>query len=115
MGLGDCWFLAAVAAIAEQPERIYRFVDNKSYNKAGAFRFYFWLKDGWFGVNVDDRIPSRTWGKGFRPFATWPSRGGAWWMPLLEKAYAKLDQNYDRIVGGNGVEGLRTLTGMPSI
>ena len=36
-------------------------------------------------------------------------------MPLLEKAYAKLDVNYDRIVGGWGKEGLRTLTGYPTI
>lgn len=36
-------------------------------------------------------------------------------MPILEKAYAKLDQNYDRIIAGNGAEGLRTLTGMPVI
>lgn len=36
-------------------------------------------------------------------------------MPLLEKSYAKLDQNYDRIIAGNGMEGLRTLTGMPVI
>ena len=36
-------------------------------------------------------------------------------MPLLEKAFAKLDQNYDRIIGGNGREGLRTLTGMPTL
>lgn len=36
-------------------------------------------------------------------------------MPLLEKAYAKLDQNYDRIIGGFGIEGLRTLTGMPTV
>lgn len=35
-------------------------------------------------------------------------------MPLMEKAYAKLDVNYDNIVGGWGQEGLRTLTGMPT-
>lgn len=35
-------------------------------------------------------------------------------MPLLEKAYAKLDQNYDRLAGGNGNEGMRTITGMPT-
>ena len=35
-------------------------------------------------------------------------------MPLMEKAYAKLDQNYERIIGGLGFEGLRTLTGMPT-
>lgn len=35
-------------------------------------------------------------------------------MPLLEKAYAKLDQNYERIIAGFGIEGLRTLTGKPT-
>jgi len=47
-------------------------------------------------------------------WSTAASKGGAWWMPLLEKAYAKLDQNYERIIGGMGYEGLRTLTGMPT-
>jgi hypothetical protein len=36
-------------------------------------------------------------------------------MPLMEKAYAKLDQNYERIIAGMGYEGLRTLTGMPTV
>jgi hypothetical protein len=31
----------------------------------------------------------------------------------MEKAYAKLDVNYERIIAGMGYEGLRTLTGMP--
>lgn len=35
-------------------------------------------------------------------------------MPLLEKAYTKLDVNYDRISGGQGAEGLRRLTGQPT-
>lgn len=35
-------------------------------------------------------------------------------MPLLEKAYAKFDQNYERIIAGSGAEGLRSLTAMPT-
>lgn len=112
-GLGDCWFLAAASAIAEQPERIQRVVWNDKLNKHGAYRFYFWVKDSWHGVNIDDRLPVRSWGSGWRTFATTRSMQGAWWMPLMEKAYAKLDQNYERIIAGMGYEGLRTLTAMP--
>lgn len=83
-------------------------------NSKGIYRFYFWIKNGWYGINVDDRLPARTWGRGFNTWSTGRSRNGAWWMPILEKAYAKLDNNYDRIIAGNGMEGLRTLTGMPT-
>lgn len=114
-GLGDCWFLAATAALAEDADRVTRVIDNKEYNENGAFRFYFWVKDGWYGINVDDRLPCEKSRGGWRPFATQRSKAHAWWMPLLEKAYAKLDQNYDRIIGGLGAEGLRTLTGMPTV
>lgn len=34
-------------------------------------------------------------------------------MPLLEKAFAKIHMNYDRLSSGAGIEGLRALTGMP--
>jgi len=113
-GLSDCWFLASVASVAEDPSRILDIMANRQYSTHGIFRFKFWVVDKWVHVNVDDRLPVRSWGAAFRPWSTWRSTQGAWWMPLLEKAYAKLDLNYDRIAWGNGIEGLRTLTGMPS-
>ena len=36
-------------------------------------------------------------------------------MPLTEKAFAKVSQNYDRLIGGNGVEALRVVTGKPAM
>lgn len=61
--LGDCWFLAAIAAVAEEPARITRLIANHSqYPKSGIFRFNFWVKDKWVGMNIDDRLPARKWG-----------------------------------------------------
>jgi len=57
--LGDCWFLAAASAIAEVPDRMKRVAWNDSYDKKGAFRFYFWVKNKWHGINIDDRLPAR--------------------------------------------------------
>lgn len=33
----------------------------------------------------------------------------------MEKAYAKLHQNYDRLIAGSPSEGLRALTGAPTV
>lgn len=113
--LGDCWFLSGASALAEVPARVKRIAWNDSYDKHGAFRFYFWVKSKWYGINIDDRLPAKKgYYGGWRTWSTARSKNGAWWMPLLEKAYAKLDQNYERIIGGMGYEALRTLTGMPT-
>lgn len=112
--VGDCWFLASLAAVAEHPDRISTKIVNPGvYPNSGAFRIYFWARNNWVGMNVDDRLPSIKWGNGFHTWATSKSTQGAWWTPLFEKAYAKFNQNYDRITGGSGNEGLKALTGMP--
>lgn len=91
---------------------------QKSYNKGGIFRFSFYVKDRWVAINVDDRLPARLYshrnGGMYRTWNTHMSRNGAWWMPLLEKAYAKLNQNFIHLHSGGGDEGMRALTGMPS-
>ena len=101
--------------MAEEPDRITKIIENKEYSDAGIFRFKFWSIDNWVSVNVDDRLPVRKRRDYWRPWGTRKSQNNAWWVPLLEKAYAKLDQSYERIAGGSGHEGLRVLTGMPTI
>lgn len=57
------------------------------------------------GMNVDERLPTRQmkYTDGtlvpdyFVPYGTQRSDNGAWWVPLMEKAFSKHMQNYDRI------------------
>ena len=52
--------MASVAALAEEENRIHRIMQDREYNENGIFRFYFWIKDGWYGVNVNDELPMNT-------------------------------------------------------
>jgi len=116
-GLGDCWFLAAASAVAEVPERITGLFSHEELLPQGIARMHFWVKDKWVPINIDTKIPSNQYDYGeifYRTAFVTPGVDGGWWMPLIEKAYAKLDVNFDNIVGGWGVEGLRTLTGYPT-
>ena len=38
---------------------------------------------------------------------------GDWWVPLVEKAFAKMNLNYANLDGGMQYEAMRALTGMP--
>jgi hypothetical protein len=42
------------------------------------------------------------------------SPDGGWWLPLLEKAYAKVNINYERLGLGWMSEAVKVLTGAPS-
>ena len=109
--LGDCWMLGGTAAVAEVPSRMKAIMPNQeSYNPRGIFRFKFWLGGAWHWTNVDDRIPLKS---NNVPYSTNKSKFGAWWMPIMEKAYAKTFMNYERLDSGAGTESLSALTGKP--
>jgi len=59
---------------------------------------------------VDDRLPINDWGD---PINARPSPNGAWWLPILEKAYAKMNVNYANLNGGTPIQAFRELTNMP--
>lgn len=55
--LGDNWFLGAVSALAEQPDRVKKVFENKDYPKNGVFKTNFFIKGLKVAVSVDDRLP----------------------------------------------------------
>jgi len=60
--VGDCWFLAGAAAIAEIPTRMHEVVHLNSrqlYNPTGIFRYFFWVGEDWIPINIDDKLPVR--------------------------------------------------------
>lgn len=76
-------------------------------------------------ITVDDRLPIQdavaiygpgyTWANGSRynAFNSGASESGAWWLPVLEKGFAKFIQTYVSLNGGNEWEALRAMAGMP--
>jgi len=118
--LGDCWFLASAAAIAENPKRIEKIFTNHEYSAEGVFETNFYHMGKPAAMIIDDRLPIN---EGMdrrytnccvkRTVNARPSVNGAWWVPLLEKAYSKFNQSYSNMDGGQPEQALRELTGMP--
>jgi len=96
--LGDCWFLAACAAIAEHPDRIKTVFKNTEYPSDGVFSLTLYHSGNPVTVMIDDRLPLAANGNLIN---SQMSVNKAWWQPILEKAYAKFNVNYSNLNSGN--------------
>ena len=69
--------------------------------RCGIYCTRFFKGDSWFYVLMDNQLPvmGRNADSGKAAFATCPQ---SWelWVPMIEKGYAKLHNNYLSIVGG---------------
>ena len=104
--LGDCWFLAAVAAVAEKGHLIDKvimpeFNETETARELGLYRFRFFDLD-WYDVFIDDVTA--------KGYVAEPSKD-EYWVPLIQKAYAKFHGNYNYLEGGQSINGLYNLTG----
>ena len=43
-----------------------------------------------------------------------PTKDGGWWLPLIEKAFAKVHVNYEMLSSGTHAEAAQFLTGAPA-
>lgn len=106
--LGDCYFLAALAAIAERPDRIFNLFLTQDLNQQRYFSVKMLYKGKWMTVDMDEYIP---W-MGSQPAFSRANQDELW-VVLLEKAWAKLYTSYKRIEAGYPEETLHDLTGAP--
>ena len=102
-----------LAALAEKPERIEKLFDNSSENEQGVYAIN-WFKNGVpTETIVDDFIPCKGEGESSRPcFST--TKSNELWVLILEKAWAKVHNDYVRVIAGLSHETFRDLTGAPS-
>eukprot|EP00092_Neocalanus_flemingeri_P023966 GFUD01025998.1.p1 GENE.GFUD01025998.1~~GFUD01025998.1.p1 ORF type:complete len:660 (-),score=136.74 GFUD01025998.1:77-2056(-) len=108
--IGDCWFLAPLASLAENEHYFDKVVprgQDFDKNYQGVFRFRFYRFGEWHEVVIDDRLPTRN-GKLIYLRAKEPNE---FWSPLLEKAYAKFYGSYAAIEGGISMDAAVDFTG----
>ncbi|XP_012582799.1 PREDICTED: calpain-13 [Condylura cristata] len=107
---GDCWFLAALGALTQNPQYLQKILLDQSFSHqyVGIFRFRFWQCGQWVEVVVDDRLPivDRKY------LFVHPRRDNQeFWPCLLEKAYAKFRGSYLHLHFGYLADALVDLTG----
>eukprot|EP00607_Mallomonas_marina_P005329 CAMPEP_0182437996 /NCGR_PEP_ID=MMETSP1167-20130531/85437_1 /TAXON_ID=2988 /ORGANISM="Mallomonas Sp, Strain CCMP3275" /LENGTH=588 /DNA_ID=CAMNT_0024631137 /DNA_START=55 /DNA_END=1821 /DNA_ORIENTATION=- len=109
--LGDCWFLCALAALAEFPALVKRlFADeSKVVSEIGAYKLQFSKNGQWQDVLVDDLFPCQILGEPLYARC----HGNELWVQLVEKAYAKLHGSYNLTRAGLPYEAMIDLTGDP--
>ena len=109
--LGDCWIIAASSSVAQDPERIKKIFLTEGLNTAGVYAVQLYVMGIPVTVTVDDHILN--WNNWASPVYARPASDGAMWMPILEKAAAKLFGNFEMLSGGWMGPAIQTLTGAP--
>ena len=141
-GLGDCWFISALSVIATKDYLLRgEFSDDiladkkideeenvmlstgiyppifHSFRKKDIFCFRFFKNFKWRYVLVDSRLPCfRIYNNNQTPTLLYGQcrARNEFWVPLIEKAYAKLHGSYRSLVSGFIDDGLVDLTGLTS-
>ncbi|KAF8987796.1 hypothetical protein BGZ52_002659 [Haplosporangium bisporale] len=110
--IGDCWHLASLATLANIPGLIEQLCVKKN-ERVGVYGFIFFKDGDWVSTVVDDqlcyKIDQTTLKKSL--YFSSCSEEREIWLPLLEKAYAKIHGDYESLSGGFSSEGTEDLTG----
>ena len=112
--LGNCYFLASLSALAENPYRIKNLFHTRTVTESGAYAVKLYVNGEPVDIVIDDYFPYDV-----RPEKdTWmfsrDTTENEIWVQILEKAYAKVFGSYEVVEGGKPYQALNNLTGFPS-
>ncbi|KAJ7589146.1 hypothetical protein C8J56DRAFT_937820 [Mycena floridula] len=134
-GIGDCWFISALAVVSTADGLVDKCCVARD-EQVGIYGFIFFRDGKWVNVIIDDLLYTQVpkWDelggteqlmyqndkakyeasarKGTQSllFARSGTEGETW-VPLIEKAFAKLHGSYAALEGGETGEGIEDLTG----
>ena len=112
--IGNCWIMAAISAIAENPhyiERVFGAKAEESYiNEYGFYDLNLYMLGAPISLRIDDYIPTYS-SYTTTLFSKMKNRGV--WVSVLEKAFAKLNGNYSALIDGWPEEAINSILGTP--
>ena len=106
--IGDCYFLSALATISINQEFLKNLIVRNGM-KYGYMVFQFFINGEWKSVIIDTLLPYSSKTKKLI-FASCVNPE-EFWVPLIEKAYAKLHKNYEALNGGKIPDSMVDLSG----
>ncbi|CCD14924.1 unnamed protein product [Trypanosoma congolense IL3000] len=115
--LGDSWVTCSMAALTEDPDRLYDMFRHpkdpdmgRRERAVGGYRVALNKNGIWRSVIVDDYLPT----SGGKPrYAKSAHDLAEIWPCILEKAFAKLHNSYANICSGDPLHALQDMTGFP--
>ena len=108
--LGDCYFLSALSALAEFPDRVKKIFLTEQVNKSDLYAVNMFVNGAFQMVVMDAMFPYNT---PYQCPAFSKSKNKELWVMLAEKAFSKVNGNYENIIAGEEAAALRALTGAP--
>ncbi len=96
--LGDCYFLSAIGALCKFPKLVEKLFYIKEKCVEHCYGCYFRIGGVWKLILIDDYFPC--YGRYGLNFAFSYTNGNEIWVVLIEKAWAKLNGSYIKVIGG---------------
>jgi hypothetical protein len=115
-GLGDCYFLSAISALAEFPDRLRYLLPKIEFSPKGVFLVKVFIDGMPREICLDDWFPFENRPEGCEQelaFTRLNPKTKNLWPALLEKAWAKVNVCYEAIVAGNSAEAFEFLSPAP--